>query len=105
MSQEIHAMVRFSGELSTKAKRTHLVPVSALLMAESGYAPVNPPEWIAKLKPQVVLLSVAPDDRQGLPSPDTLRAIEGDSLLRTDQNGWLQLSTDGEQMWVEVERR
>ena len=91
--------------LETLLDDRNLVPVSALLMAESGYAPVNPPEWIAKLKPQVVLLSVAPDDRQGLPSPDTLRAIEGYSLLRTDQNGWLQLSTDGEQMWVEVERR
>ncbi|MCK5429328.1 MAG: ComEC/Rec2 family competence protein, partial [Anaerolineales bacterium] len=35
-----------------------LVPVNALLLAESGYAPVNPPEWIDKLRPQVVLLSV-----------------------------------------------
>jgi len=91
--------------LETLLEDRNLVPVSALLLAESGYAPVNPPEWIAKLQPQVVLLSVAPDDRQGLPSPDTLRAVEGYRLLRTDQNGWLQLSTDGERMWVEVERR
>jgi competence protein ComEC len=82
-----------------------LVPVNALLLAESGYAPVNPPEWIDKLRPQVVLLSVAPDDRKGLPSPETLQAVEGYTLLRTDQNGWIQLSTDGEQMWVEVEHK
>ena len=82
-----------------------LVPVNVLLLTDSGYAPINPPEWIAKLQPQVVLLSVAPDDRQGLPSPETLEAVEGYNLLRTDLNGWIQLSTDGEQMWVEVERR
>jgi hypothetical protein len=26
------------------------------------------------------------------------------SLLRTDRNGWIEQSTDGVQMWVEVER-
>jgi hypothetical protein len=25
-------------------------------------------------------------------------------LLRTDRNGWIELSTNGEQMWVEVEK-
>jgi predicted membrane metal-binding protein len=29
----------------------------------------------------------------------------GINSLRTDRNGWIELSTDGEQMWVEVERR
>jgi len=43
--------------------------------------------------------------RQGLPSPETLEAVEGYSLLRTDRNGWIELTTDGQQMWVEVERR
>jgi beta-lactamase superfamily II metal-dependent hydrolase len=84
--------------LETLLDDRNLVHVSALLLAESGYAPVNPPEWIARLKPQVVLLSVASDDRQGLPSPETLRAVAGYSLLRTDQNGWIQLSTDGGRM-------
>ncbi len=83
----------------------NLGAVSVLLLAESGYAPANPPQWIGKLRPQVVLLSVAADDWQGLPSPETLRAVEPYSLLRTDRNGWIQVSTDGEQMWVQVERR
>jgi hypothetical protein len=34
-----------------------------------------------------------------MPSRETL---EGYTLLRTDQNGWIELSTDGEQMWVEA---
>ena len=53
--------------------------------AEGGYAPANPPEWIAKLRPEV--------------------ALEGYPLLRTGRNGWIELSTDGEKMLMEVERR
>jgi hypothetical protein len=33
-----------------------------------------------------------------------LKAVEGYTLLRTDRNGWIQISTDGERMWVEAER-
>lgn len=71
---------------------------------ESGYAPANPAERIEKLSPEVMLLSLAAGDREGRPSPELLQAVEGYSLLRTDQNGWIELTTDGEQMWVEVER-
>jgi beta-lactamase superfamily II metal-dependent hydrolase len=84
---------------------TGITPVTALLLAESGYAPLNPPEWIEKLRPEVVLLSVAAGDREGRPSPETIAAVQDYTLLRTDRNGWIELSTDGQRMWVEVERR
>jgi hypothetical protein len=41
---------------------------------------------------------------QGLPDREALEAVEGYELLRTDQNGWIELATDGRQMWVEVEK-
>jgi beta-lactamase superfamily II metal-dependent hydrolase len=79
--------------------------VNALVLADNGYAPSNPPGWITNLNPQLTLLSVAPDDRDGLPDRQTLEALRGYTLLRTDQNGWIEVLTDGEQMWVEVERK
>jgi beta-lactamase superfamily II metal-dependent hydrolase len=79
--------------------------LTALLLAESGYAPVNPNEWIEKLAPQIVLFSVAAGDLEGFPSPETVAAVEGYNLLRTDRSGWIELTTDGEQMWVEVLRK
>ncbi len=82
-----------------------LGPLSAFLLADGGYAPINPQEWIAKLRPQVVLLSVGAGNKRGLPDPETLEAVEGYTLLRTDRNGWIELSTDGDRMWVQVERR
>lgn len=79
-------------------------PLTALLLAESGYAPLNSPEWIARWRPQVVLLSVSPGDPAGLPDPETLDALQGYPLLRTDRHGWVRLSTDGVQLWVETEK-
>jgi beta-lactamase superfamily II metal-dependent hydrolase len=82
-----------------------LGPVSFLLLAESGFTALNPPEWINHLNPQLILLSVEPGKLEGLPSPETLDAVEGYNFLRTDVNGWIEIITDGEQMWVEVERK
>jgi beta-lactamase superfamily II metal-dependent hydrolase len=79
--------------------------ISAVLLGESGYAPLNPPDLLSFLHPQLALLSVAAADKTGLPSPETLNALQGYTLLRTDQNGWIELTTDGKQMWVEVERK
>jgi hypothetical protein len=53
----------------------------------------------------VILLSAAPEDREGRPDEEASQAPKGYPLLCTDQNGWIELSRDGEQMWVEVERR
>ena len=79
--------------------------MDALLQAESGYAPANPPEWIARLRLGVALLSVYAGNHRGLPDAETLKALAGYSLLRTDRNGWIEISTDGERMWVEVDRK
>ena len=78
---------------------------SLLLIADSGYAPINPPQWFANLNPQLIILSVAAGDPDGLPYESTLEAIEDYPLLRTDYNGWIEVITDGTEMWVEVERQ
>jgi competence protein ComEC len=80
-------------------------PVTALLLSESGYAQANPPEWLFNLAPQMYILSVGGDDSFGMPPRETIDLLRDYTLLRTDQNGWIRLSTDGEQLWVEVERR
>jgi competence protein ComEC len=80
-------------------------PVTALLLADSGFAPLNPPDWVRNLNPQVVMLSVAAGDFDGLPSAETLNAVATHNLLRTDHNGWIELITDGRQLWAQVERQ
>lgn len=79
-------------------------PVSVLSLADSGYAPSNPPEWIVNLNPEVIVLNVSAGDQNGMPDDETLDAVKDHELLRTDQNGWIEITTNGEQMWVNVER-
>jgi len=78
--------------------------VDVYLLTDSGYAPSNPPDMIENLNPQLVVLSVAAGDPDGLPSQDVLDSLEGYSLLRTDRSGWITVSTDGNELRVEVER-
>jgi competence protein ComEC len=80
-------------------------PVSVLALADSGYAPSNPPEWIANVNPELVLLSVSAADENGMPDGEVLESIKDYQLLRTDQNGWVEITSDGERMWVNVERK
>jgi hypothetical protein len=42
------------------------MPVNALLLASSGAAEINPPEWLQAWEPQVMLLSVEAGDRRAL---------------------------------------
>lgn len=84
---------------------TRLGPVTALLLAESGYSPSNPPEWLFNLKPEMYILSVAAGDFDGLPSPGLLETLQDANILRTDSMGWIEFSTNGQEIWVSVERK
>ena len=77
--------------------------VSVLLLADNGHAANNPQEWIQHLNPRLGVVSVSSDDRQGHPSPALLRRMAGYSLLRTDLHGWVEITTDGKRMWINVE--
>ena len=47
---------------------------------------------------------MAAGDPFGLPSEATLETIAAYPVLRTDWYGTLHLSTDGENLWVNVEK-
>ncbi|MEW5941575.1 MAG: hypothetical protein AB1750_18065, partial [Chloroflexota bacterium] len=78
--------------------------VNLLLLADAGYTQLNPQEWIDFLDPQLVVLSVAADDLRGMPPLATLEALGERALLRTDANGWIEVMSDGNQMWINVQR-
>jgi hypothetical protein len=80
-------------------------PVTVLLLADSGFAPLNPRDWIRSLHPQLVILSVGAGDLSGLPDPSVIESIRDATLLRTDRNGWIEVTTDGNSMWVDVQKK
>lgn len=79
-------------------------PVSVLSLADSGYSVSNPEEWIVNLNPELIVLSVSAADENGMPDAEVLRIVKDRSLLRTDSNGWIEIATNGAQMWVDVEK-
>ncbi|MEW6568500.1 MAG: ComEC/Rec2 family competence protein [Chloroflexota bacterium] len=81
-----------------------LMPATAVLLPDGGAARLNPAPWLRQLQPWVALLSLQAGDRRGLPDPETLDALIGTAVLRTDHNGWIELTSDGERLWVQVER-
>ena len=78
--------------------------VSVYLLADNGYQSSNPSAWINNLRPELLLLSVGLEDNRGLPDRGLMDSLGGYSLLRTDVNGSITLITDGEKLWIRVER-
>ena len=51
------------------------------------------------------MISVAAADKDGLPPVETLEILKDYPILRTDLNGWIDVTTDGSRMWVSSERK
>ena len=62
--------------------------------------------FLEAVHPQIVVISVGEDNRFGHPSGEVLEryAELGLTVLRTDERGTVELSTNGERLWVETVR-
>ena len=50
------------------------------------------------------MISVGSDNRYGHPAPDVLERLDGEVVFRTDLNGDVVISTDGQKLWIETAR-
>ncbi len=78
--------------------------VSAVLLPAGGYAAVNPDEWLTHLNPGVILLSLRTGEMPAELPKSVSSSLLNRSILRTDINGTIDLTTDGSKLWIEVER-
>ncbi|MCC7119010.1 MAG: ComEC/Rec2 family competence protein [Anaerolineales bacterium] len=102
--KNFRALLPLGVDVESEAALSALDPVDVWLLADSGYAPANPPELVERLNPRLTVLSVGAGDPNGLPAPEVLEMLDGYALLRTDRNGWISIQTDGLEMSVTVER-
>ncbi len=79
-------------------------PVTVWLLANRGAEWLNPSALLARLRPQLILINAAKGEWSGLPNLETLQALQGQNILRSDLNGWVHILTNGQQMWVEAEK-
>jgi beta-lactamase superfamily II metal-dependent hydrolase len=76
---------------------------TAFILPQHGTAGALAAEFLAAVRPQIVLLQSDAANRRGDPHPDTLTMLDAVPLYRTDQSGTIHLSTDGRTIDVTAE--
>ncbi|MBE7550920.1 MAG: MBL fold metallo-hydrolase [Anaerolineales bacterium] len=83
-------------------------PLAATVLksAHHGSKTSSSEAFLDAVNPQVVVISVGKDNDFGHPSPEVMEryAEHGLTVFRTDEQGTVEFSTDGEQLWVETGR-
>jgi competence protein ComEC len=81
---------------------------TVLKVAHHGSNTSASPEFLAVVKPAAAVISVGVDNNFGLPDEDVLhRLVETlgkGSVYRTDTQGTIDFTTDGNKLWIEVEK-
>jgi competence protein ComEC len=77
---------------------------TVLKVAHHGSDSSSCTEFLSVVKPQVAVISVGADNTFGHPSPDVVDRLSSTHLYRTDQQGTIELITDGKRLWVKTER-
>lgn len=77
---------------------------TVLKVAHHGSAGSTSADFLAAVQPLTAVVSVGQDNAYDLPSPETLGRLAPRPVFRTDLNGDIEISTDGERLWVEVEK-
>jgi competence protein ComEC len=97
VEEEAEAVLLFSNEdlASTILKSPHHGSDTSLNL-----------RFLEVVNPQVAVIQVGADNQFGHPDPTTLAKLEehGVMVLRTDQNGTVEVISDGERYWIKAER-
>ncbi|MGB9674340.1 MAG: ComEC/Rec2 family competence protein, partial [Anaerolineales bacterium] len=82
------------------AQSANFTPVTAWLLANRGADWLNAPALLSLLQPQLILINASQGEWGGLPDTTAPYLLQGQNILRTDQNGWIHIQTNGARMWV-----
>ena len=101
-----------AGDIEAEAEHLLLVsdePVGAdvLQVAHHGSGGSSTASFLAAVDPNYAVLSVGADNRFGHPHPGVLDRLTGLGnvvVLRTDEQGTIEFTTDGQRVWVRTKR-
>jgi len=77
---------------------------TALKVAHHGSVGSTSAQFLAAVEPQIAVISVGENNNFGHPDEELVVRLEQVETYRTDQNGTISFSTDGERLWVETEK-
>jgi len=76
-----------------------------LKVGHHGSNGASSPAFIAAVAPRLAVIPVGADNKFGHPHPAVLERLKGVEVLRTDQNGRIEVVSDGVVVKVKTERR
>ncbi|MCP4944278.1 MAG: MBL fold metallo-hydrolase, partial [Planctomycetaceae bacterium] len=101
----------FTGDAEQQAERQMVqrgLPLQALVLkaGHHGSRTSSTLSFLQAVQPQIVIISAGADNRFGHPHEEVLDRIAavGAVVLRTDELGTIELTTDGEVMWWQAKR-
>ena len=81
---------------------------TVLKVAHHGSDTSTTHEFLAVVNPQVAVISAGAEDRFGHPSDEVMegltKIVGKDKIYLTSESGTIEFTTDGERLWVRVER-
>ena len=99
------ADIREKAEFELIGQRANLKS-TVLKVAHHGSKTSTTSQFLAAVDPEVAVISVGADNRFGHPSPEVVERLVDrlgeDNVYRTDEDGTIEFSTDGERLWVRV---
>ena len=105
MSFLLTADIQADGESSLLREYRSLSSV-VLKVAHHGSKSSTTPTFLAAVQPRVAVVSAGEDNPFGHPSPDVIARLEAANthVYVTAEDGAVELTTDGERLWVRTER-
>jgi competence protein ComEC len=77
---------------------------TVLKLAHHGSCSSTTQPFLDAVEPEVVVISVGVDNRFGHPCDEVLERLGDIPMYRTDEQGAIEIVSDGTRVWVEVER-
>ena len=101
----------FTGDIEAEAEAAllssgQLLPSQVLKVSHHGAQEASTASFLQKISPQLAVISVGKENRHGHPAGATLKRLQacGARILRTDQQGNIEVITDGQQLQVRTSR-
>jgi competence protein ComEC len=77
-------------------------------VAHHGSATSTGEEFLAVINPSIAVISVGEGNPFGHPSLEVMARLKEkvgqENVYRTDENGTIEMITDGERLWLKIER-
>jgi len=82
---------------------------TVLKVAHHGSDTSTTPEFLGVVNPQVAVISVGKDNPFGHPSDEVItrltEKVSSENICRTDEHGTIEFITNGERLWVKMEKK